>query len=866
MRISLPFHVWPTMALEHYRRKRNFRITPEPRGRRMRRSSAQRSFVIQKHAASRLHYDFRLELDGVLLSWAVPKGPSLDPSDKRLAIHVEDHPIEYGGFEGTIPPKQYGAGTVLLWDRGTWIALDDARRAYRRGSLKFELHGEKLRGRWALVRTRNRRSDPDKSWLLIKENDRHARRNGAIVDEEPHSVLSGRDMEEIAASPDRVWHSSRSVAENTAAGRPTAQRRGAPAAPAAGKRRAMPDFVAPQLATLVKEIPATDAWIHEMKFDGYRMLSRIDAGKVELYSRNRNRWTAKFPAIAASLGNLPVESAWIDGEVVLTDHEGRTSFQRLQNILSATDTSALQYYAFDLMYLNGRDLRHRPLLERKTLLEKLLADAPASIYYSAHVVGRGDDFLGAACERKLEGVISKRADASYTGRRTKDWLKIKCGMRQEMVIGGFTDPGGSREGFGALLMGVHEKGKLRYAGKVGTGFNADNLRKLRKRLDALATDSPPFSNPPRGREASGVHWVEPKLVAEIAFTQWTDGGTVRHGTFQGLRADKPAKAVTRERPAQSIGKRSARTRTQALQSARDVVHRIKLTNADKVFYPESGSTKRDLALYYERIAARMLPHIEDRPLMLLRCPDGWSKACFHQKNADARTHAAIDRVAITANGKRRAYYAAANTVEALVALVQMGVIELHPWGAKASLQDHPDRLILDLDPDETVSWRAMVEAVRLIRTLLDTLGLQCFLKTTGGKGLHVVIPVRPTLPWDDAKRFTKSIAELLVGAHPDRYTATISKAKRRGKIFIDYLRNAKDATAVAPYSARARSGAPVATPIGWDELKRDVRFAHFNIGNVPARLRRREDPWAGLFKVDQAVTSAMIEQVEAGKL
>ena len=856
------------MALEPYRRKRNFRITPEPAGKRIRASPGRRSFVIQKHDASRLHYDFRLELDGVLLSWAVPKGPSLNPADKRLAIHVEDHPLAYADFEGIIPPQQYGAGTVLVWDRGTWVPLDDARSAYRRGSLKFELHGEKLHGRWALVRTRNARYAADKAWLLIKENDRYARRNGTIVATKPRSVISGRNLAEVAKSPQRVWHSNKSVAENRKSrAKRSAQDKAVPVAPGAGARRALPRFVSPELATLVKAIPGGDGWLHEMKYDGYRMLCRVKGGKVDLYSRNRNRWTAKFPDIARSLGELPLESAWIDGEIVFVDAQGRTSFQRLQNVLSLQDTGALQYYAFDLPYLNGHDLRHVALLERKKRLEAVLASAPANIHYSAHVPGRGEEFLGAACERGLEGVISKRAESGYIGRRTKDWLKVKCGLRQEMVIGGFTDPGGSRAGFGALLMGVHTRGKLRYAGKVGTGFDTELLRTLRKRLDALETRSPAFFDPPAGSRAKGVHWVKPELVAEVAFTEWTDDGTVRHGVFHGLREDKPAKDVVRERPKEGRATPSAAARKRARNSPSrddtDTVQGVQLTHPDKVFYAECGLTKRDLAQYYAEIAAAILPHIEGRPLTLLRCPDGWKRACFHQKNAPAHMARTLDRVAIVEQGKRKAYYMAANSSEALVTLVQMGVLELHPWGATAARQDHPDRLILDLDPDERVPWRAMVEAVKSIRTVLDTLGLQAFLKTTGGKGLHIVMPVRPTLQWDAAKRFTKAIAELLVSAHPDRFTATMSKAQRKGKIFVDYLRNAKDATAVAPYSTRAREQAPVATPIAWGELKRDVRFAHFNVGNVRERLRRRKDPWADFFAVDQAVTPAMIERVEA---
>ncbi|HKA44232.1 MAG TPA: DNA ligase D [Burkholderiales bacterium] len=902
------------MALEIYRKKRNFRTTPEPRGRIGTRKSRALRFVIQKHAARQLHYDFRLELNGVLLSWAVPKGPSLDPHVRRLALHVEDHPIEYGDFEGIIPPKQYGSGTVMLWDLGTWEPVEDAESGYHKGKLKFVLHGEKLGGGWTLVRTRSGKYGGDKAWLLIKENDEHARpgEDSAVVEGEPDSVASGRSMDEIAASADRVWRSDKSVAENVksgavarrkparagskktatgdgaAPGGTPAPRRDAPEAVSGiggARPAALPDFVEPELATLVKEAPGGPDWLHEMKLDGYRMLARIERGKVRLYTRNRNDWTAKFPAIAKAVAALPVDTAWLDGEIVVMQASGLSSFQSLQNALSGDRADSLLYYVFDLPYLDGYDLRNAALLERKRLLEAVLPAATGALRYSSHVLGQGENFFAQACQMKLEGVIAKRAASPYRADRGRDWLKIKCFQRQEMVIGGFTDPEGSRKGFGALLLGVYERdGKLRYSGKVGTGFNDAVLAGLRRKLDALAQDEPAFANPPRGAEARRSHWVKPELVAEIAFTEWTEDGTLRHPSFQGLREDKKARDVVREHPlSDSSGAKASersrhaaeaarprrpaalrvprRKKTSATTATRNVIAGVTLSHPDKQMYSEAGITKRDLALYYEAIAERILPHLRDRPLTLVRCPNGWQKQCFYQKHAKDGASDVIDRVTVP-EGRGKAFYMMANSLSAVVAFVQMGVLEFHPWGASAQKLGSPDRIIFDIDPDDDLPWRRIVEAVRLVQSLLDEIGLRGFLKTTGGKGLHVVVPIRPTHSWGTIKGFAKAVAELFAATFPDRFISTMSKAQRRGKIFIDYLRNAEGATAIAAYSIRARSHAPVSTPIGWDELDGDVRFDRFNLRNVPERLERTaRDPWADFFRTSQTVTAAMLKKV-----
>ena len=883
------------MALELYNKKRDFGITPEPKGKVVKRKGQAPAFVIQKHRASHMHYDFRLELDGVLLSWAVPKGPSLDPKVRRLAMQTEDHPIEDGGFEGTIPPKQYGAGTVMLWDRGTWTPKGDAAADYKRGRLKFELDGEKLRGGWMLVKGHGGKygNDKDNVWFLLKEKDEHAKpeAEGIVVDEQPNSVATGRSLEEIAADPDRVWHSNKSVAENVKAGAVNKKKPRLDLSSLEGARKApCPDVVEPELATLVKEAPAGEQWIHELKLDGYRMLCRVEDGEVHMISRNGKDWTASFPSIVRCVSRLPVKTAWLDGEVVVMEKDGRTSFQALQNVLS-NDSGTLHYFIFDLMYLDGYDLRRSPLVERKRTLEALLAAAPEALRFSSHIQGSGAEFFRQACKLRLEGMISKLADSPYRGARSRDWVKVKCSMRQELVVGGYTDPEGSRKGFGALLLGVYEPdGTLRYSGKVGTGFNDATLKAMYPKLKALEIEKPAFGNPPRGYEAKGAHWIKPELVAEVEFTEWTNDGTLRHPSFQGLREDKKARDVVRERaieeakspaapdePRKAPKKAAAKSATKptsaktakgaakstSSESGGATVAGVKLSNPDKLLYPEAGLTKRDLALFYEEIADWILPHLADRPLTLVRCPNGWSKQCFFQKHPDAKVDQVIERVTVEESAGKTLYMMA-NSTPALVAMLQMGALELHPFGSSAPKLGCPDRLVFDFDPDDGISWATLVEGVQLLKTLLEELGLKTYIKTTGGKGLHVVVPIKPALGWDDVKQFTKSVAELMVKSFPDRYTAVISKAKRSGKIFIDYLRNGEGATAIAAYSLRARENAPVATPIAWEELATDVRRDYFNVKNVPERLRKmKKDPWADFFDVKQSITKAMMKKVGA---
>jgi bifunctional non-homologous end joining protein LigD len=919
------------MGLQEYKRKRNFKATPEPAGEV--KKAKGNSFVIQKHAATRLHYDFRLEMEGVLRSWAVPKGPSLDPGEKRLAVHVEDHPIDYGGFEGIIPKGQYGGGTVLLWDRGVWYPEGDADpvAAYKKGRLKFRLDGEKLQGGWNLVRMGGRnQEDGHENWLLIKENDETAIPGSgeAITEERPESVATGLSLEEIAADPENVWQSNRpektasfkdkiaaKVAKTTAktaakapakpkkattpkaAPQPEASRSGIdPAAISGARKGAFPSAIEPQLATLVEEVPREGEWIHEIKYDGYRALCEIQDGEARLITRTGKDWTDRFGPIAPAAARLPVRQAVLDGEVVILEPDGTTSFQSLQNALSENRDADLVYFAFDLLYLDGYDLRKAPLVERKEALSALLAGRAGAIRMGDHVSGEGDQFFRHACNFALEGIVSKRADAPYRSGRGKDWLKVKCLRRQEFVIVGYTDPEGARVGFGALLLAVNGEDGLVYAGKVGTGFNDKLLRDLRSRMGKIEIDKPAFRNAPRGAEARRSHWIQPKLVGEVAFTEWTREGILRHPTFQGLREDKNPEEIVREEPqspppaqeAKSAAKPAAK-KAPAKKAAKKTaakkgpkppvrpapeeapitsggsskkkeadVNGVRFTNLDKILYPDQGVTKRDLAVYYSRVADWILPQLKDRPLTLVRCPEGQTKTCFYQKHVNEHFPPTVQRIDV---GDPEPY-GAVNSLEGLLGLVQMGVLELHIWGSHVPKIEQPDYVVFDLDPDEGLGWDRVVEGALAMRAFLGDLGLETFLKTTGGKGLHVVLPLTPKDDWDEIKAFTKAVAEAMVVADPKRYTSKLPKASRKGKVFIDYLRNGRGATSISAYSTRSRPNAPVSAPLFWEELETDVRGNTYTVRTLPERLESLpSDPWEGFNKVRQSLTAAMKKAV-----
>jgi len=900
------------MPLTTYRRKRDFKATPEPKGEGTRpRGKTARSrkgllYVIQKHAASRLHYDFRLELDGVLKSWAVPKGPSLDPGEKRLAVEVEDHPLEYGSFEGRIPKGQYGGGSVLLWDRGTWIPLVDPHEGLRRGKLEFELHAKKLSGRWALIRMSGRAGeDGKKNWLLIKERDPGSKKRAAkdILVERPESVKSGRTIEEVGP---RIWNSNRRRASAAAALDPASLPGARPAA--------LPRWAAPQLATLVSSPPEGEGWIHEIKYDGYRFLCRVDRGAARLLTRSGLDWTRRFEGIASAASQLTLTRGLLDGELVVIRPDGVTSFQELQNALRGGHERDLVFFAFDLLHLDGFDLTQVPLLERKGALERVLRSAPASepgVRYSDHVLGQGSKFYREACRRGLEGIVSKRAESPYTSGRTGSWLKTKCMARQEFVIGGFTEPRGSRSDLGALLLGVRAPDAgLRYAGKVGTGFTQDSLRELRRRLKPLETASPPFTDPPRMR---GVHWVKPRLVAEVSFTQWTQDGKVRHPSFQGLREDKPAAEVVAERPVAPSAKPRPSTKSTRVvppgkergpskrrtpkrpprrrPPVRDPVSKppieeppppskapiqeppepeakaiagVRITHPAKVLYPEEKLTKLDVARYLESVASRMLPQIEGRPLMLLRCPEGRGGECFFQKHPGSAVPASLEPVRIREASGKMETYLTVRSATGLVSMVQMGALEIHVWGARADRIEAPDRIVFDLDPDPTVGWAFVIETAHRLRERLEEIGLTSFAKTTGGKGIHVVVPIRRGPGWEAIRALSTGIAMSFVREQPDRYTTNMAKDRRKGRIFIDTLRNRRGATWVAPYSMRARSGAPVSAPLGWSELTPKLRTERLNVLTIPERLSGfPEDPWKGMDTVRQTVTAAMLRKVGA---
>jgi bifunctional non-homologous end joining protein LigD len=819
-----------TGDLQTYHRKRNFKRTPEPSSGRPR-AAQPRQFVVQKHDARRLHYDFRLEHDGVLKSWAVPKAPSLNPQDRRLAVQTEDHPLDYGNFEGEIPRGQYGAGSVLVWDRGTWTPLADPDRGLADGKLDFELHGDRLNGRWTLVRMakKDRRKGPE-NWLLIKRSERS----------------SGSAKKTVVATAGAKRNARQPKARAPAKLRDLRATSGA-------RRAKLPAKPLPQLATAVAQPPAGAGWVHEPKLDGYRLLCRIENGRAALLTRRGNDWTDRFAVLAEAARAVPCRTALLDGEAVIFDSRGLTDFQRLQNAISAADP-ALVLVVFDLLHLDGWDLHGTPLRARKALLRELLAEAPAALRYGEHADEPGDAFFREACRLGLEGIIAKRADDPYREGRTRSWLKVKCVQRQEFVIVGFTDPGGSRTGFGALLLGTRNRpaDPLHYAGKVGTGFNERTLRALRKQLDRLVRKTAPVEKSSLREVGRGVHWVAPKLVAEISFSEWTADGRLRHPTFRGLREDKPAREVVEERPADGpeshSAKRNGKGKSRPAKTPKATPETppkpaaVKLTHPDKVLFPDDGITKRDLAQYWEAVAEWALPQLACRPLTLFRCPEGHRQQCFYQKHVGAGVPAVVPRVTIKEGEDP---YAMVDSVAALLGLVQIGVLELHAWGSRAEHLEQPDIVVFDLDPSEELPWSAVAAAAFTLKARLEALGLRPFARVTGGKGLHVVVPVEPGPSFAAIKRFARAVVNEMVREAPKHFTATMSKSRRTGKIFIDYFRNDRESTAIASYSPRARSGAPIALPLEWDELHADAKKPpRFGLRDVPALVRRRaRDPW-----------------------
>lgn len=764
-----------TGKLDTYNRKRNFSRTAEPEGKLA--GATGLSFVIQKHAARRLHWDFRLEIDGVLVSWAVPKGPSLNPDEKRLAVRTEDHPIAYGGFEGDIPQGEYGGGHVDIWDEGQWepIGLTPARQLAK-GHLHFRLSGVRLQGEWNLVRMHGRPSEKGENWLLIKVDDDVADPDRDVVAEFPGSVRPKKPRARPKERPSRN------------AGR-------------------IPAFQPVQLVTLVEEVPSGEGWLHEMKYDGYRCLLAVGDGQARTYTRTGLDWSVKFEPVVDAAGRLDVASALIDGEIVMLDAKGRPDFAALQAAIR-DEGSGMIFMAFDLLELDGKSLTKSPLIERKRALCHLLEGSSDAIRYSDHIIGSGETLFETMCKSGLEGIISKKCDAPYRGQRTTNWVKVKCTLREEFIIVGWTESPAAGRAMGALALAQFEGERIVYRGRVGTGFDLKELARIEDKLSAL-----PLGTPPEGVSrvaARGVHWVVPELVAEIDYATRTADGLVRHARYIGLRTDKPARDVHAER-------------------AIAVPSEFRITHPERVVFPDTGTTKGDVAAYYETMAPLMLPSTAGRPISLIRCPDGIAGQCFFQRHDAGSLDMAVRHVDIEdSNGKPRSYLYVEDAA-GLLACVQMGTIEFHGWGAKAKSVEQCDRIVFDLDPDEGIAFGDVKQAARDIRAHLETLDLKSRPMLSGGKGIHVIVPLDPPVPWATAKAFARGFAQTLADAEPDRFIATASKAKRKGRIFIDWMRNQKSATSVEPYSLRARAGAPVAVPVDWKELGRLSSPARYSI-------------------------------------
>ena len=833
--------------LARYNAKRDFRKTPEPSGQ-TGRQGTDLSFVIQKHWASRLHYDFRLELDGVLLSWAVPKGPSFDPRQKRMAVHVEDHPVSYGKFEGRIPAKQYGAGTVILWDEGTWEPIGDPREGMRAGKLVFELHGQKLAGLWELVRI-SRPGNKQDHWILFKKRDRWAR--------------PADEYDVISALPDSVTDKPLGLLEKRGGvvrlETPAVGAHSALSRISGAVKAVLPNSLSPQLAKLSKTAPLGPEWSVEAKFDGYRLLARIEHGRVRLLTRNGHDWTAKLPSLATAVQDLDVDSAWLDGEIVVLKEDGAQDFNALQNAIDRSKNEDIVYYLFDVPYLDGYDLRAVALAERRAVLEALFdAKGNGRVRFSESFPSDPLKVLQAACRLKLEGVIVKRLDAPYVSARTETWIKLKCSQRQEFVIGGYTDRAGSTTEIGGLLLGVHDDdGKLRHAGSLGTGWSLDTARKLKARLLKLHVDRSPFEtgSSRQGRWSKrvpgGEHWVKPLLVAEVSFAEWTPEGHIRHASFQGLRSDKPAKAIIREVSVEPHDSASLQQ-----PNARRTGGTMKISNADRIIDSSTGATKLDLVRYYESVADLILPHLKGRPVSLVRGPSGIGGELFFQKHPDSRMTGMTELDPALWPG--HAALMEVGSQDALVSATQMNVIEFHTWNARYGNIDKPDRMIFDLDPGEGTTWVQIQEAALLTRALLNELALVSFLKTSGGKGLHVVVPLTPRADWETVKGFSQAIVQHMAKTIPDRFVAKSGPANRVGKLFVDYLRNGHGATTAAAFSARARPGLGVSMPLAWDDLQALKSGAQWTIATAREYLSfQKNDPWMEYWKTRQTLTAGM---------
>jgi bifunctional non-homologous end joining protein LigD len=820
--------------LSDYQAKRDFSKTPEPSGS-ARRRKAGTLYLVQKHAASRLHYDFRLELHGVLLSWAVPEGPSLVPGVKRLAVHVEDHPIEYGSFEGIIPKDEYGGGSVMLWDKGSWTPTFDPEFGYKKGHLRFRLDGAKLKGEWHLVRMARKPREKQEAWLLIKSDDEYARREGdpKITEEMPRSVVSDRLIEEISEDRDRVWSSS--GGGEVAQKKPRRRKLSIdPASIPNAKQAVIPAFIEPVLPTTIDAPPKGKDWVHEIKYDGYRMQLRIANGKAVLRTRNGLDWTERFRGIARAAAELPAKAAIIDGEAVALTEAGVPNFSLLQEGLKKGG-SDLVYFAFDLLHLDGYDLRRATLIERKAALQALIgADEASLIRYSEHLEGDGALIFRHISRLGLEGIVSKKASSAYVSGRSKSWMKKRTVAQAAFVIAGFVPSTVDKKAVGALVLAEYVDKTLTASGHVGTGFTTAMGRELFQTLDPLRTSKAPIKDDLAIQK--GAKWVEPTHVAQVEYRSRSSTGIIRHSSYKGLTVDRsPAEIV---RPDEDLG-----TIPKQKEPA------VRLSNPSRLLWPEQGVTKQGLADFYAEIAPWILPHIVERPLSLVRCPGGVQEQCFYQKHRWAGLSSAVKSIK-TSNDEDPALWI--SDLDGLLELVQAGVLEIHPWGSPVRAPELPDRVTIDLDPGDGVPWDTVVEAALDVRDRLKAMGLKSFVKTTGGKGLHVVFPLTPKADWATVKSFAQGLAETMAKERPDRYLANMAKKQRHGRIYVDYLRNGRGATAVAAYSTRARAGAAVSTPLAWEELGPTIRADHFTIENLPNRLAYLDDdPWADLLRMKQ---------------
>lgn len=865
--------------LARYRSMRDFAATAEPSGDHSRQDAKALPFCVQKHEASHLHYDFRLGWNGVLKSWAIAKGPSYFTGDKRLAVQVEDHPLEYGGFEGIIPKGQYGGGTVMLWDQGTWepqAQYPDVEAGLRDGSLKFILHGTKLKGKWALIRMKGKWAKESKpNWLLIKEHDEfeQAEDEEPITEAEQRSVITGRSMAEIAHSEDHVWSSNKTKSEENAWVRKPARAEAELNLQQWLKGLAtekQPQFVPPEQATMADVPPSSSGWLHELKLDGYRIQARKSNGNVRMLTRTGLDWAARMRAVADEIARIPVSEITLDGELVVVAPNGTTSFADLQASMQEGAKRPLTYFAFDLLHLDSKDTRGLPLATRKKILAEILNTVDGdTVRFSEHIEKGGETLLREACKLQAEGIVSKKADSTYRSGRTTDWIKTKCLHEQEFIVGGFTLPTNGIHGVGALLLGYYRDSTLIYAGRTGTGFTQKTHQLLRDKLEDLRSQRNPFESVPEEAK-KGAYWIKPELVVQVRFATWTADNLVRHAAFLGIREDKVASEVTREDISTSLGPRGSRTQRTSARKSNEVTtmngtaaHKtepemhapVRLTHPDKVLDKDSGLTKQMLADYYWQISKYMLAEIANRPVSLVRCPDGVGTTSFFQKHRNTTLPRSVGSVDVPdkKTGKIEQYITV-SSAEALAELAQIGVLEVHPWGSQNDDLEHPDRLIFDLDPDEALGWEEVAEAAKTVRDRLQKAGLKSFVKTTGGKGLHIVAPIRPTLSWVELKEFAHSFVSSIEKDSPNQYLTKMTKSARTGKIYLDYLRNERGATSVAAYSPRARAGVPVSLPLSWQELLASRARLEFRVANFQEwKKRLNKNPWKELYSLEQTI-------------